>query len=77
MATARGWILEHREPERVGAIEEHSAAQMPLILDDPLAAAVLAEQEYRCPSRRSRRVNFNLAHESSPLPGRECADQRI
>jgi hypothetical protein len=38
-------ILKHRKPERRDAIDEKSAAQTALVLNDPVSTAVLAHQE--------------------------------
>jgi hypothetical protein len=56
-------VLEHREPERFRAIDEEAATKVLLVLNDPVAAAVLADKE----ELRSRRGRFWLAHDTSPL----------
>jgi hypothetical protein len=38
-------VLEHRKPKRRDAIDEESAAQAALVLNDPVSAAVLAHQK--------------------------------
>jgi hypothetical protein len=38
-------ILEHREFQRFGTVDEQATAEALLILDDPIAVAVLADTE--------------------------------
>jgi hypothetical protein len=38
-------ILEHRESKRFRAADEQAAAKVPLVLNDPVAAAVLTDKE--------------------------------
>jgi hypothetical protein len=40
-------VLEHGELQGFGAVDEQSAAKSALIPNDPVAAAVLADQEQR------------------------------
>src|SRR5262249_46849810 len=66
-------VLEHREFQRFSTVDEHSAAQAGLILDDPVAAAVLAdaEQGFRTIGRGrltvTTRGRFAVAHGTSPF----------
>jgi len=63
-------VFEHREFYRFGAAHEQAAAKAGLILDDPLAAPVLADPEQRvCTPRRGR---FSLIHGTYPFDHRNC-----
>src|SRR5262245_7856897 len=63
-------VLEHREFHGFGAAHEQAAAKAGLILDDPLAAPVLADPEQRgCTPRKGR---FSLIHGTYPFDHRNC-----
>jgi hypothetical protein len=51
-------VLEHGKPERLGPIDEDSAAHTALVLNDPITLPVLADQK----ERRSRTWGFDLSH---------------
>ena len=52
-------VLEHCKPERLGTIDEESAAEAALVPDNPVSSAVLANEK----KRRSRtRGRFDLFH---------------
>jgi hypothetical protein len=63
-------VLEHREFYRFGAVHEHSAAQAGLVLDDPVAAAVLADSEQGF--RTTARGRFTVVHGTSPFDASNC-----
>jgi hypothetical protein len=51
-------ILEKGEPECFGAVDEQATAKVLLVLDNPVAAAVLADKEEGRSRARSRRGRF-------------------
>jgi hypothetical protein len=55
-------ILEESEPKRFCAIDEQAAATMLLVLNNPIAVAVLADKE----EGSSRRGRFLLTHDTLP-----------
>src|SRR6516225_35384 len=58
-------VLEHREFHCFGAVHEQATAKASLILDDPVAAAVLADAEQGL--RTARRGRFTFIHDTSPF----------
>jgi hypothetical protein len=59
-------ILKHCEFEGFGEIDKKSAAAALIVLDDPIAAAVFADQELRQSGTRLRRGRFRMFHDTSP-----------
>jgi hypothetical protein len=55
-------ILEQRKPEGSRAINKQPAAEATLILNDPIALTVFADQEKRRYRMRLRRARFGLSH---------------
>src|SRR5580700_3378526 len=55
-------VLEEGEPERFCPIDEETTATVLLVLNNPIAVAVLADKE----EVRSRRGRFLLAHDMFP-----------
>jgi hypothetical protein len=73
-------VLEQGKPDRFGTIDEQSAATVPLILNDPVAVAVLADkEEVGLRPRRGRflLVHDLLAHDTSPQVSSAAREQRI
>src|SRR5262245_49143731 len=59
-------VFEHGEFQGFGAVDEQATAKASLILNDPLAAAVLADQEERGVGT-TRRGRFAFDHDTSPF----------
>jgi hypothetical protein len=55
-------ILKQREPERFCSANEQATTTVLLVLNNPVAAAVLADKK----EMRFRRGRFLLAHDTSP-----------
>jgi len=72
-------ILEHREPERFRPIDEQAAAKVLLVLNNPVTAAVLTDEE-ELRSRRGRfqlpmtRLLVGLEHRRLPGQQRDCVN---
>jgi len=63
-------VLEHREFHGFGAAHEQATAKAGLILDNPLAAPVLADPEQRV--RTMCRGRFSFIHGTHPFDHRNC-----
>src|SRR5712692_2452496 len=59
-------VLEHCKFHCFSAVDEQAAKKTSLILDDPVAAAVFANQEERG-RPTTRRGRFTFVHDTSPL----------
>ncbi len=55
-------ILEEGEPERFCAIDERAVTTVLLVLNDPIAVAVLSDKQ----EGRSRRGRFLFVHDTFP-----------
>jgi hypothetical protein len=65
-------VLEHGVFESFGTVDEQATVEAVLVLDDPVATPVLADQEERGAwriwiTRATRRGRFAFAHDTSPL----------
>src|SRR5262249_62027312 len=74
-------VLEHCELHRFGASHEQPTAKAALILDNPIAAAVLADSEQGLGTNHRGRFTF-IIHGTSPSTIElrrclQCAQQRI
>jgi hypothetical protein len=59
-------VLEHGEFERFGSIDEKTAAQPLLVLDNPMALAIPAHTEHGRPRDGRERGRFTVVHGTSP-----------
>src|SRR5262249_56566925 len=63
-------VFEHGEFQGFGAVDEQATAKAFLILNDPVAATVLADQEERG-AGATRRGRFAFDHDTSPFDSTE------